>query len=120
MSYSEDLRIKSLECVYKGMSKVEVSKLLGISRRTLQYWVKRQKQTGSLKPKKYVRTNVKIDPKRLQAAISETPDIYQKELGKQFNVSQAAISKAFQRLKITRKKRQKPIKNDVKKSDQSI
>ena len=104
MVYSEDLRIKVLECLNKGMRAKEVIHFLGISKRTLYRWLKQKRETGHLKRKKPIRTVFKIDPEVLQSAISEGCSMYQKDLANHLQVSQSGISRAFKRLKITRKK----------------
>ena len=110
MGYSEDLRIKVLECLNKGMSAKEVTYFLGISKRTLYRWLKQKRETGHLKRKKPIRTVFKIDPEVLQSAISEGCSMYQKDLANHLQVSQSGISRAFKRLKITRKKNLQTIR----------
>ena len=43
---SYDLRKKAIEAVKKGEKKVNVCRLLQISRNTLDLWIKREKNTG--------------------------------------------------------------------------
>ncbi|MBM0743602.1 helix-turn-helix domain-containing protein [Phormidium sp. CLA17] len=45
--YSEDLRQKAIAAVERGARKSEVSRMLNISRNTLDLWPKRQEQTGT-------------------------------------------------------------------------
>ncbi len=49
MAYSHHLRIKALDYLEKGSSQVEVSRIFGITTRTLINWIKRKK-AGCLGP----------------------------------------------------------------------
>jgi transposase len=46
--YSDDLRLKALACVDRGVPKSQVSRLFNLSRNTLDLWLKRRAQTGGL------------------------------------------------------------------------
>lgn len=48
--YSEDMRSKALAAVKRGERKSDVSKMFGISRNTLDLWLKREAATGSCRP----------------------------------------------------------------------
>ena len=48
-AYSEDLRLKALAALDSGMKKMAVHRAYGVSRSTLDDWVKLRVQTGSLK-----------------------------------------------------------------------
>lgn len=48
-AYSEDLRLKALAALDGGMQKMAVHRAYGVSRSTLDDWVKLRAQTGSLK-----------------------------------------------------------------------
>ena len=45
--YSEDLRQKAIAAVERGERKTNVSRMLNISRNTLDLWLKRKEQTGN-------------------------------------------------------------------------
>ena len=45
--YSEDLRQKAMAAVERGERKNDVSRMLNISRNTLDLWLKRKEQTGN-------------------------------------------------------------------------
>ena len=57
----------------------------------------------------------KIDPEKLKAYIAEHPDDTQQEVATVFGCCNQAISQAYRRLGITRKKRHSVIKNRAKK-----
>ncbi|MDE1816799.1 MAG: hypothetical protein KGI11_09620, partial [Thaumarchaeota archaeon] len=59
----------------------------------------------------------KVDPEVLLKRVNNHPDLKQADHATHFGVSEASISKAFQRLGITRKKRPPSTKNGVKKND---
>ena len=75
-----------------------------VSSTTLQRWKTQLKSSGSLSSKKRVETWRKIDPEKLREYINNNPDAYLEEIAKKFGCTEAAIRKAFKRLKITRKK----------------
>ena len=50
-AYSLDLRQKATAAIDRGEKKSHVSKTLHISRNTLDLWLKRREETGSLVPK---------------------------------------------------------------------
>lgn len=45
--YSDDLRTKAIAAVKRGERKIDVSRMLNISRNTLDPWLKRAEQDGS-------------------------------------------------------------------------
>ena len=44
--YSEDMRRKAIAAVKRGERKTDVSQMFGISRNTLDLWLKREAETG--------------------------------------------------------------------------
>ena len=54
-AYSLDLRLKALAAVDSGEKKSQVSRVFGISRNTLDLWLKRREQLGSPTAKVYRR-----------------------------------------------------------------
>ncbi len=51
--YSEDLRQKAIAAVERGEGKSDVSRMLNISRNTLDLWLKRKEQTGNCQARTY-------------------------------------------------------------------
>jgi transposase len=49
--YSNDLREKAIAAVRRGEKKIEICRMLKISRNTLDLWVKRVEKTGNCRPK---------------------------------------------------------------------
>lgn len=104
MTYSNDLRIKALDYIEGGGSKIEASRIFGIRDRTLLNWIKRKKE-GRLAPSKRCRRPHKIEEGKLRGYIKEHPDSYLREIAEFFGVSATAIFYACKRLKITLKKK---------------
>jgi transposase len=48
--YSEDLRQKAIAAVERGERKSDVSRMLSISRNTLDLWLKRKNRLATVKP----------------------------------------------------------------------
>ena len=52
-AYSEDLRIRIVHCVASGQDVIEVAKRFEVSPRTVERYVKQQREQGVLAPKKH-------------------------------------------------------------------
>ncbi len=114
MSYSEDYRKRTIE--YRESHTLEETKeVFKVAVSTIRTWEKQVREEGNLKPKIPKRSFKKIDPEKLRNYVEKHPDAYQNEIAKEFHCTPEAIRKAFQRLKITRKKKRFAIKNKRKK-----
>ncbi len=111
MSYSEDFRKRTIEYRNEGHTLEETKDIFKVDISTICAWEKLLREKGDLKAKTPCRPFKKIDPEKLKAYVEEHPDAYQKEIAEEFNCSAEAVRKALKRLKITRKKRPKSIKN---------
>ena len=105
--YSNDLRDRVLAYKDDHHTQKDTCEVFGISRSTLNEWLKLRRETGSahLRPRPKTRRNRKVDEQALRAYIAEHPDAYLHEIGAHFGVSAAAICYACQRFGINRKKR---------------
>jgi len=108
--YSEDLRQKAIAAVERGERKTDVSRMLHISRNTLDLWLKRKKQTSNCQAMTgYQRGNRhKItDWERFREFVQQHGDKTQGEMASLWgdNVTQQNISDALQKLGLSRKKR---------------
>jgi putative transposase len=114
--YSNDLRERVLAYKDNNHTQVETCEVFGISRSTLNAWLKLRRETGSahLRPRPTRRRNRKIDEGKLKAYIAQHPDAYLREIAAVFGVSASAIMYACQRLGITRKKRRPATPNVMK------
>jgi len=104
MSYDSKYRRRALEYWADGNSIRKTAEVFKVSVSAIQEWKSQLKESGNLEPKKRVETWRKIDPDKLKHYNEEYPDAYLEEIAKEFGCTEAAIRKAFKRLKITRKK----------------
>ncbi|MGB7340175.1 MAG: IS630 transposase-related protein [Phototrophicaceae bacterium] len=105
--YSTDLRERVLSYYDDNHKQIETCELFGISRSTLNAWLKLREETGSvaLKLRPKVRRSRKVDDEVLTAYIEQHPDAYLREIAQVFEVSISTIWYACQRQKLTHKKR---------------
>lgn len=115
MSYLEDFRKRTIEYRKEGHTLKETKEVFKVSVSTIREWEKKYREEGSLKAKVPERSFKKIDPEKLKIYVGEHPDAYQSEIAKEFNCSQEAVRKALKKLKITQKKRQRFIRNRIRK-----
>lgn len=78
MVYSIDLRQRALNYIANGGSRVEASKIFGVTTRTLANWLSRQKQ-HDLAPRMKGSRPSKIDNEKLKKYIEAHPDSYLRE-----------------------------------------
>lgn len=108
--YSYDLRQKAIEAVKGGERKIEVCRMLNISRNTLDLWLKREEQTGDYQAITHFQkgSGHKItDWQRFQAFVEQHGGKTQKQMAKLWGegVTQQNISDALMKLGLSRKKR---------------
>ena len=107
MAYSEDLRKRVIAYLAEGHTQASAQKEFKIGLTTIKGWKKRYAETGSLKNKPLNRKYRKLDPEKLSAYVKEHPDAYLREIGDVFGVTDDAVRLALNKMKITRKKRQR-------------
>lgn len=115
MSKSKDLREAAVAYQKEGHTYDETAKVFGVVKSTVHRWVKQYEETGDLSDKPVKRGYKKINPEKLKEYVAEHPDDTQEEVSAVFGCCPQAISKAYKRLGITRKKRRCVIKNRMKK-----
>ena len=115
MSKSKDLRESAGAYKKAGNSYEGTGKIFGVSASTVHRWVKQYEETGDLSNKPLNRSFKKIDPEKLKAYVAEHPYDTQKEVALVFGCCNQAISQAYRKLGITRKKRHYAIKNRIPK-----
>ncbi|MDB6096516.1 MAG: hypothetical protein JWM09_794 [Francisellaceae bacterium] len=113
MTYSTDLREKTIKYVEQGGSVKDACRIFDVSRSSFQRWQKRKKTLGSLKSKPRERTPYKVDNEQLKNYIAKHPDAYLNEIASHFKVTSPGILIALRRLKITRKKSPRFIKKET-------
>ena len=119
MTYSLDLRKKSLEYLKKGNSRKETSSIFGVTMQTLANWIQREAE-GNLPAKQRANGSYKINDEALKEHIKSTPDAYLHEISEHFKVTASAIFYACKRIGITFKKRRPFTKREMNKSERSL
>jgi transposase len=109
--YSPDLRQKVIDAIeLDGMRKSEVSLTFGVSRNTIDLWLKRKAATGSLAPSTVsnpVRERKITDWQRFRSFAEQHRHKTQAQMAELWpgEISQRTISRALQQINWTRKKR---------------
>ena len=108
--YSEDLRQKAIAAVERGERKTNVSRMLNISRNTLDLWLKRKEQTGNCEAITHYQQGNRhkiTDWQRFREFAKQHGGKTQGQMALLWgdNVSQQNISNALRKLNLSRKKR---------------
>lgn len=108
-AYSYDLRQKVLAALDGGMRKKRTSQVFGLSRNTIDLWLKRQQETGDVRPK--ARVGQGPEPKiadltEFRRFAAQHADQTQAEMAKLWpgQVSASTIGRALRKINFTRKK----------------
>lgn len=119
-AYSYDFRQKVMQAIeLDGLKKSEASELFNISRNTLNLWCQRKAETGDVQVKPRTASSPKqqiTDWEKFGAFAKEHEDKTQSEMAQLWagDVSSRTISRALQKLGLTRKKRRTGIANGTK------
>ena len=106
-AYSKDLRLKTLAAIDRGIPRMEVAQLFGVSLSTIKRWLKRRHQTGDVETMKIPgRPSVKGEALRewLPEHLKSNPDLTLREHCETFEdetgveVSEATMSRNIRRL----------------------
>lgn len=123
--YSYDLRRKAIEAVKQGERKIEVCRMLNISRNTLNLWLQREEQTGDCRAisgfQKGNRHKI-TDWSSFGEFAQKHGDKTQARLAKLWGhqVSQQDISRALRKIGFSRKKRPTVTGNETTSSVRSF
>ena|SRR4028119_49495 len=117
--YSYDLRRKAIEAVKRGERKIDVCRMLEISRNTLDLWLKREQETGECRAvvKFQQGCGHKItDWERFREFVQQHGDLTQGQMAQLWGdkVTQQNISDALRKIGISRKKKHTAIKKETK------
>lgn len=120
--YSEDMRRKAIAAVKRGEGKTDVSRMFGISRNTLDLWLKREAETGDCQAITNYQQGSRhkiTDWERFGRFIEQHGGKTQAQLAALWGggVTQQNISRAMQKLGISRKKEPMAIKSVTKPSE---
>ena len=117
--YSLDLRERALQYVEKNRDKKAASYIFQVGVTTIYRWVALKREKGDVLPLRRKYAYKKIDDQKLIAYVQAHPDHFLSEIGKHFGLTLQAIFYALQRLNITRKKRPRSTKKEIKKNGNS-
>ena len=125
-AYSYDLRQKVIQAIeLDGMKKSEAAQMFGISRNTIDLWLKRRTETGDYqaKPKQPPGNGHKItDWEKFRAFAAQHGGKTQAEMAELWEgqISARTISRALHKINFTRKKRRMATLNAMKRSDKPL
>jgi len=123
-AYSYDLRQKVINAIQlDGMRKSEAAQVFGISRNTINLWLKRQEATGDYQAKttRPHQTHSKIiDWDKFAEFAKQHGGNTQKQMAQLWDdpISDRTISRALQKLGLSRKKRRMAIANGMRTNEQ--
>jgi transposase len=121
--YDYDLRLKAIAAVERGEKKITVCRLLGISRNTLDLWIKRKEKTGDcqaiVRSQGGQESKIK-DLEEFRIFVLENQHETQGKIAELWgnNLTQQNVSYASQKLGITRKKKRMAIRKEMKNNGQ--
>lgn len=118
-AYSQDLREKAIAAVERGVPKSEVITMFNISRDSLDRWLKRRSETGSVAATQGYQQGHShriVEWERFRAFVKQHGDKTQAELAELWHepVSARTISRALAKMGLTRKKRLTATTNAMK------
>lgn len=116
--YSDDLRTKAISAVKRGERKTDVSRMLNISRNTLDLWLKREEQEGECRAIRNYQQGCRhkiTDWQRFREFVQQHGGKTQAQLAKLWGegVTQQNISDALRHIGVSRKKRLTGINNGM-------
>ena len=102
--YSEDIRVKVVECLKKGHTIKETAETFGVSMKSVSIWKKMDKEGKRLVFEFVPRSPHRINHEKLLAYVKEYPDAYLREIAAHFSVGLTTILNALHRLGVKYKK----------------
>ena len=120
-AYSYDFRQKVMQAIeLDGLKKCDASELFNISRNTINLWCQRKVETGDIevKPRTACPQQKITDWEKFRAFAKEHEDQTQAQMAQLWegDISSRTISRALQKLGLTRKKRRTGIGNGMKRN----
>jgi transposase len=111
--YSDDLRVRVVETVEEGATREEAAERHGVSLSTVGRFLRRKRETGSIRPAKfggYKQHALAAHEQRVRQWVAEQPDITLAELKaklarQKIAVGQTSIFRFLRHLKLTFKKK---------------
>jgi transposase len=116
--YSDDLRTKAIAAVERGERKTDVSRMLNISRNTLDLWLKRQQHQGNCRAIRHYQQGCRhkiTDWQRFSEFVQQHGGKTQGQMAALWGegVTQQNISDALRKIGVSRKKRLTAIENET-------
>ncbi|MDY6941271.1 MAG: IS630 transposase-related protein [Cyanobacteriota bacterium] len=123
-AYSEDLRRKAIDAVQRGEKKSQVCRFYQISRNTLDLWLKRLQETGSVRPS-VLGAGGQVpklkDREKFRQFLVQNKEKTQKQIAEMWGegLTQQNVSYVLKKLGITRKKKLTAIRKKMKISEKN-
>jgi transposase len=119
--YSADFKMSVVKFLKQDGNTIRsTAKTFSITTQTVFRWKHEFEKTGTFAPPPPRQAKQrKIDLDKLQEMVEKKPDMYQREMAAAFNVSRAGVQSALKKLKITRKKKTKYIRNETRSKGKS-
>jgi transposase len=123
-AYSMDLREKAVSAMDRGEKKSQICRTLNISRNTLDLWLKRRAEKGTIAPCNYRRgVSPKInDLEAFKAFAQKYGHLTQQEMADKWHqpVSRVLIGQALRKINFTRKKKLTATEKEMRSKDKSL
>lgn len=123
--YTYDLRCKAIDAVKRGERKIDVCRMLDISRNTLDLWLKREAENGDCQAITHYQQGYRpkiTDWEKFRQFAQEHGDKTQAQMAALWGdgITQQNISDALRRIGFTRKKRPMGIVSEMRPSAKSL
>src|SRR5215216_3965740 len=109
--YSKDLRLRVLAAVDRGMPRIEIAQVFGVSVPTIRRYLRLRRETGDVEPKPVPGPPARANP---DLTLAEHCELFEEEHG--VWVSTATMSRAFERLGLPLKKSPSQLLSATRKS----
>ena len=114
-AYSNDLRERVIKIYESGISKGEILNIFIISLDTLNRWIRKYKETGSVEPCKRTKYRErKFSDEALLEDVLKNPSATLEERAMLFSVKHQSVYARMKALGITRKKRLSSMKKETR------
>ncbi|CAK8714293.1 MAG: Transposase [Candidatus Electronema aureum] len=119
-AYSNDLRERVIKNYESGISKKEILDIFIISLDTLNRWIRKYKETGSIEPYKRTKYRTKkFSDEALLEHVLKNPSATLEERAMFFSVKHQSVYTRMKALWITRKKRFFSMKKEMRRKEMS-
>ncbi len=117
-AYSNDLRERVIKSYESGISKKEILDIFIISLDTLNRWIRKYKETGSIEPYKRTKYRAKkFSDEALLEHVLKNPSATLEERAMFFSVKHQSVYARMKALGITRKKKLSSMKKETRRKE---